>query len=674
MDPGVIRKLDEVVVNRIAAGEIIQRPANALKEMIENSLDAKATSITITVKAGGLRSLQIQDNGTGIRREDLGIVCERFTTSKLQSFDDLSSISTYGFRGEALASISHVAHLTIVTKTKHEKCAYKACYEDGKLKGDIKPIAGNQGTQITVDELFYNVPMRKQALKTPNEEFQRISDVVSRYAVHNPHACFILKKFGETATIRTQAKTTVAHNIGAIYGAGIGKALVPIELRDEVMQLTVEGYVTNVNFSLKKGISLMFINHRAVECSALKKAIDAIYAVYLPKGSAPFVYLSLELNPQNVDVNVHPTKHEVHFLHEEEIVEKVKLLVERALLGGNAARSYTQALLPGATQPLDSSKVNESMVGGGDEKPRLDYKFVRTSHSVQKLEKFFNISGSGAGSSAGGGVPMKEEPQDEVVEPKLTQPSPSRKKKVVKRETRLHSIHTLRQQVESDGDENLRKIFRELTYVGTIDREQVLIQYDTKMYLSKVQPIAEELFYQLLLFNFGNFERLTLSEPLDLKRLVHAGLDDPASGYTEEDGPADELADVIVQKLVSKAPVLREYYNLSIREDGFLESLPKLLDNYITSLVFLPMYVIRLATDVEWEEEQECFRTFSRETAHFFSRIALTKPEKEYRWELEHVLYPAVRNYLIPPKEMAKNGSLLQLASLPELYRVFERC
>ncbi|XP_049293276.1 DNA mismatch repair protein Mlh1 [Anopheles funestus] len=669
MEPGIIRKLDEVVVNRIAAGEIIQRPANALKEMMENSLDAKATSIQITVKAGGLRSLQIQDNGTGIRRDDLAIVCERFTTSKLQSFDDLSSISTYGFRGEALASISHVAQLTIVTKTKSEKCGFKACYEDGKLKGDIKPIAGNQGTQITVDDLFYNVPMRKQALKTPNEEFQRISDVVSKYAVHNPQACFTLKKFGEPASIRTLPKSTIAQNISAIYGAAIGKALVPIATKDDILQLSVDGYVTNVNFSLKKGISLLFINHRAVECSAMKKAIDAIYSLYLPKGSAPFVYLSLELSPQNVDVNVHPTKHEVHFLHEEEIIEKVKLLVEKALLGGNAARSYTQALLPGANQPLDTTKANESMVSA-DDKPRLDYKLVRTSHSEQKLEKFFNISGNG------GGVQLKEdEPKDKkTLEPKLTQPSPSRKRKTVRKETRLTSIHTLRQQIESDGDDNLRKIFRELTYVGTIDREQVLIQYDTKMYLAKTQPLAAELFYQLLLFNFGNFERLTFSEPLELKRLVHLALADPSSGYTEEDGPVDELADVIVEKLVDKAPILSDYYNLSIRKDGYLESLPKLLDNYIPSVVFLPMYIVRLATDVEWDDEMEFFQTFSRETAHFFSRIALTKPTKEYRWELEHVIYPAVRNQLIPPKEFSKNGCLLQLASLPELYRVFERC
>ncbi|CAM9388381.1 unnamed protein product, partial [Discosporangium mesarthrocarpum] len=234
-----ILKLDEVVVNRIAAGEVVQRPSNAVKELLENSLDAGATSITVTAKQGGLKLLQIQDNGHGIRREDLPIVCERFTTSKLREFNDLKTVSTFGFRGEALASITHTARVTITSKTPASHVAYKAKYSDGKLvpgapgqSSDPKPCAGVTGTTILVEDLFYNMDTRRRAFKSPGEQYQRILDVMSRYAIHcgGSGVSFTCKKHGQPSPdLHTPARSSRQGNIRIVFGASVARELVELE-------------------------------------------------------------------------------------------------------------------------------------------------------------------------------------------------------------------------------------------------------------------------------------------------------------------------------------------------------------------------------------------------------------------------------------------------------------
>ena len=297
---------------------------------------------------GGLKLIQIQDDGCGIRKEDLGIVCKRFTTSKLEKFDDLKSINTYGFRGEALASISHIAHVTITTKTVKGKCAYKARYQDGCLIGEPEACAGNTGTQITVEDLFYNVSVRRKALKNGNEEHAKVVDIVSKYAIHNQGIGFTLKKYGETlADVRTIQKSSKIENIKAIYGASISKELLEVKLDDGKLSFQMSGYISNANYSVKKFIFLLFINNRLVDCTSLRKAIEVVYLDYLPKDKHPFVYMSLNIMPSNIDVNVHPTKHEVHFLHEDLITESIQKAIDEKLLGANESRHYyTQTLLP----------------------------------------------------------------------------------------------------------------------------------------------------------------------------------------------------------------------------------------------------------------------------------------------------------------------------------------
>nr|QFU95811.1 mutL-like protein 1 transcript variant X1 [Carassius auratus red var. x Cyprinus carpio allotetraploid] len=717
---GVIRRLDETVVNRIAAGEIIQRPANAIKEMMENCLDAKATNIQITVKEGGLKLILIQDNGTGIRKDDMEIVCERFTTSKLQSFEDLSSIATYGFRGEALASVSHVAHVTITTKTADAKCAYRASYCDGKLKAPPKPCAGNQGTLISVEDLFYNVSTRRKALKSPSEEYSRIIEVVSRYAIHNSGKSFSVKKQGEmVADVKTLQNASVLDNIRAVFGVAVSRELIEVECEDQKLAFKMKGYISNANYSVKKCILILFINHRLVESSGLKKAIETVYTAYLPKNTHPFLYLSLEIAPQNIDVNVHPTKHEVHFLHEDSIIESVQKHIESKLLGSNSSRTYfTQTLLPGLSVSTSASKAS------ADSQERVyAHQMVRTDSKVQKLDAFLQPSTSSSAaqsrsdkaSSSSSAAQGSAEPDDselltalDVLEPCDTedpqtdsQPppdeAPPRKRSHVeevkedltatsvprRRVIKLTSIKELREDIEQHTHKGLHDLLQNHSFVGSVNPQWTLVQHQTKLYMLNTTKLSQELFYQILIYDFGNFGVLRLSNPAPLYDLAMLALDSEESGWTEEDGPKEGLAQYIVDFLKQKAVMLEEYFSLEIDEEGNLTGLPMLLDDYTPVMEGLPTFILRLATEVNWDQEKECFHDFSIECSHFYSirRQYTLEPDAEepqgaemsWQWKVEHVIFKALRTLFSPPKHFSEDGSVLQIASLPELYKVTKK-
>ncbi|XP_030296839.1 DNA mismatch repair protein Mlh1 [Sparus aurata] len=729
---GVIRRLDETVVNRIAAGEVIQRPANGVKELIENCLDAKSTNIQVTVKDGGLKLIQIQDNGTGIRKEDMEIVCERFTTSKLQTFEDLSAIATYGFRGEALASISHVAHVTITTKTADAKCAYRANYSDGKLKGPPKPCAGNQGTQILVEDLFYNVSTRRKALKSPSDEYSRIVEVVSRYAIHNSGKSFSVKKQGETvADVRTLPNASVVDNIRGVFGNAVSRELIEVGCEDQKLAYKMKGYISNANYSVKKCILILFINHRLVESSALKKAIETVYAAYLPKNTHPFLYLSLEIAPHNVDVNVHPTKHEVHFLHEDSVIESIQKHIESKLLGSNSSRTYfTQTLLPGLSVS-GGGEVKSSNAAAESSDRVYAHQMVRTDCRAQKLDAFLqpkeklppadpepagpsrretmtktilpdsiemdemndvDMLGALAEQEAevakgneddANGVqrkrPRKEQQQDEGEEDLTAAATPKR------RAIKLNSIKELRAEITEITHKGLQEMLQNHSFVGCVNPQWTLIQHHTKLYLLNSTSLSQELFYQILIYDFGNFGVLRLSTPAPLYDLAMLALESDGSGWTEEDGPKEGLAQYIVDFLKNKAEMLEDYFSMEIDQDGNLTGLPLLLDNYTPVMEGLPLFILRLATEVNWDDEKECFRDFSRECSMFYSirkqYILEAEPGEEqdaeanlWRWKVEHIIFKAFRTLFSPPKSFSEDGTVLQIANLPDLYKVFERC
>ncbi|KAI9263311.1 putative DNA mismatch repair protein MlH1 [Phascolomyces articulosus] len=685
-----IKRLDQAVINRIAAGEIIQRPANALKELIENSLDAGSTQIQILIKEGGLKLLQIQDNGHGIHKEDMGIVCERFTTSKLKKFEDLSQIATYGFRGEALASISHIAHVTITTKTKDAQCAFRASYSDGKLapprpgaSADPKPCAGNDGTQITAEDLFYNVPTRRRALKSASDEYNRILDVVSRYAVHNSTVSFTCRKQGSsTADVQTSSTSNITDTIRQIYGSSVASELLHVEKEFPPLDFKMNASFSNANYHVKRTTFLLFINHRLVESTNIKRAIENVYTSLLPKGSYPFVYLSLEISPRNVDVNVHPTKREVHFLNEEKIVDSIASTLQEQLEGSNFSRTfYTQTILPGASQIEEPSNQE----GNSESTPNkvAAYNLVRTDSRITTLDTFIQRSEDGN--------ELNTDPM-EVNNESPAQPISSQSMKKPRVDVQITSILNLRNAVKKSEHSGLTQVLRDHSFVGCVDDTLALLQHERDLYLVNYAVISEELFYQVVLAEFCNFGKLQLTSPVSILECIKVALDveEKEGTLSEQLQPKDTIASIITDMIVSRADMLEDHFSMVVSNEGSLLALPMLLKGYVPTMDKLPLFLLRLGTEVDWENEEGCFDSLGRELAIFYCAEPPVEPvdanetaqrqykqeHEKYLWQVQHLIFPALKSQFVAPTCLAKEGGdyITRLARLTDLYKIFERC
>ncbi|KAM7218600.1 DNA mismatch repair protein Mlh1 [Rhypophila decipiens] len=723
--PRRIKALDPNVVNKIAAGEIIVAPVHALKELMENAVDAGATSLEIVVKDGGLKLLQITDNGCGIEKDDLAILCERFTTSKLQKFEDLQSIATYGFRGEALASISHIAHLSVTTKTKSSTVAWRAYYESGKLSppkpgqsSDPKPVAGRQGTQITVEDLFYNIPTRRRAFRSVSDEYNKIIDMVGRYAVHCAHVAFSCKKQGESSTsIAIQSHATRSERVRQIHGGSVASELLEFSTSDARWHFTAEGLLSNANYSAKKTILLLFINHRCVESSNIRKSIEHTYSSFLPKGGHPFVYLSLQIDPERVDVNVHPTKREVNFLNEDEIIQAICEHIRSKLAAVDTSRAFlTQTLLQGGSggalsTPKHGSTTTPSKADSGSNRKAAtrpyENNLVRTDTNLRKITSMLppavtptskSMSAQRAGGKLANQNASVEVPEYEVVDRHATG-------------CRLASISELRAEVRADMHHELTEIFANHTFVGLVDERRRLaaMQGGVKMYLVDYGRVCFEYFYQVGLTDFGNFGVIRFSPPLDLRGLLELAAEQEnqsaaaarPSGRDDqevEDFDVSEAVELVAEQLIERREMLLEYFSLKISPAGELLSIPLLIKGYSPPIVKLPQFLLRLGPHVDWTDEKACFETFLKELASFYvpeqlpaargdtdegsvgvsdGNIGLAgeiKARRDHiRWAVEHIFFPAFKGRLVATKSLMRDG-ILEAANLKGLYRVFERC
>lgn len=322
-----IQILEESLANKIAAGEVIQRPEAVVKELIENSLDSGAKKISIIIKQAGKESIQIIDNGSGIPNKEVATAFTRHATSKISKLEDLSNILTFGFRGEALASIASVSQVEMITRISDEEIASKIIIHGSRIIEQSK-ISGEVGTSITVNNLFYNTPARRQFFKSNTTEFKHIYDVIERAALSNPEIAF--QFISDDEELLNVTKSNLNDRISNLFGDVFFDTLLPIF--EETELLTVSGFVGKPEFSKKtKSTQYLFLNNRFIINRTISHAIYSGYEHLIIKGNFPFVLINLKIDPAKVDVNVHPSKLEVKFLDESMIYKFVMSVVRKGI-------------------------------------------------------------------------------------------------------------------------------------------------------------------------------------------------------------------------------------------------------------------------------------------------------------------------------------------------------
>ena len=325
------------IINKIAAGEVIERPASIVKELIENSIDAGSTEIHILIDKGGMESIIVKDNGCGIESEQIDLAFTKHATSKISKIGDLDAISTLGFRGEALTSIAHVSHTSICTASNDNE-AYETTIKEGEI-GKIKVAARPRGTTIIVKKLFDNFPARKKFIKTPESEQIAITRVMKNFFLSYPEISFTYSN--RNKKIYQLSKNTLIGRILDIFGSNYKSPL--IKVSNERKGYSVDGYIGNLDLIKKRtGEQFLFVNNRHVDSKMINHTIYRSYSSLIQRGEYPFFVLNINLSPSLYDINVHPSKKEIRFKEEWRVNQFIKDTIKKALSNSlNVIPSYT---------------------------------------------------------------------------------------------------------------------------------------------------------------------------------------------------------------------------------------------------------------------------------------------------------------------------------------------
>lgn len=486
-----IHKLDEHTINKIAAGEVVERPASVVKELIENSIDARASAITVEIKDGGISLIRITDNGLGIPKEEVTTAFLRHTTSKIYKVEDLNHINSLGFRGEALASIAAVSQLEMITKAVGDITGKRVEIHGGQLKAE-QEIGCPEGTTLIVKNLFYNIPARKKFLKKPSTEGSYISDIVYKTALGHPEVSF--KYINNNSIVfHTSGNNDLKNAVFNVYGKEVVKKMISIE--EENNNLKIIGLIGKPEVNrANRSYENFYINGRYIKSKILESAVEEAYKTLLPINKFPVVVLHVYIDPNKIDVNVHPTKMEVRFKDEEEIYRFVLESIRKNL--------KQEDLIPKVTweTPKKEKLFQVEVIQESLPEPFEIKKDVSLSEAIIKkdLPKDFkkdiskDIKNSNYGYTPKATMHLKENMK-------------------VKENISINTNHETKESLSEQ-----KSISRNYTIIGQIFKTYWIVEQEGMMYVVDQHAAHERILYEKFMNNFklGNIHSQTLLQPL----------------------------------------------------------------------------------------------------------------------------------------------------------------
>lgn len=518
-----IRLLDSKTINKIAAGEVVESPKSVVKELMENAIDAGASSVAVEIKDGGISYIRVSDNGCGIPKEQVKSAFLRHATSKMTQIEDLEHIFTLGFRGEALASIAAVAQVEMLTKTRDEETGTRICISAGEIEA-MEDAACREGTSITVKNLFYNVPARRKFLKKPATESGYVSDLINKIALGHPEVAIQYINNGNTV-LHTAGNNDPKTAVFYVYGKDAANHMLPISYQKG--DYAVTGLIGKPELCrANRNYENLFINGRFIKNAVVSSAVEDAYKTKLIIGKFPVFVLNLEVEPALVDVNVHPAKLEVRFKNDDEVYEffyhavskalQETVLIPRASLEKKPKEKQPepeqQALQEMPEKPAVSEKKEEAPKAKSDESPKIEGFFLskeeKAKLDVSQKEARPSMSMPSGGRSvdellkrklAGSSIAQKAEPYlkketEKQAAPKAELP----KTEPVKQEKAV----VVQKELEAEKPEEKNLFFRDYKIIGQVFRTYWIVEQGECLYLIDQHAAHERILYEELMRKF----------------------------------------------------------------------------------------------------------------------------------------------------------------------------